>query len=201
MTSHRASSRVLVLVSQEDQCAVRDVDSLDRLYGRQGRRLFAFLYRLAGGRDLAEDLFQETWLKLARGWADLPADADVEAWLFTVARNVFISRHRSRAAERRSLDRLSHEPHRAPHRPDQLVESSEEVEVLARAFGSLSEDDKVLLWLVAIEDLDQSRVAAIMQVGYPALRQRLARARHKLAGALAAASDPPSASSRSNPCP
>jgi RNA polymerase sigma-70 factor (ECF subfamily) len=178
----------------------RDLRSLDALYARTHRRLFAFLYRLTGARDAAEDLFQEAWLRIARGWATLAETADVEAWLFTVSRNVFISRHRARAVERRALDRLTLAPEPAPPRPDHLLDSSLAVAALERAFATLSDDDRTILWLVAVEELDQNQVAQVFDVSYSALRQRLARARARLAEALDQAGRQPDLDDRSGSC-
>ena len=87
--------------------------------------MFAFLQRLAGAREPADDLYQEAWLRIARGWPGLPAGADVEAWLFTLARNVFISRYRARQVERRGLEGLRQVPPATPPQPDRLLEAAQ----------------------------------------------------------------------------
>jgi RNA polymerase sigma factor (sigma-70 family) len=185
VTSQLPRKRVLVLVPDDRLDGARELASLDDLYTRYHRRLFGFLCRLAGAPDPAEDLFQEAWLRIARGWATLARTADVEAWLFTVTRNVFISRHRARTVERRGLDRLAQLPEAAPARPDQLLDSSLAVADLERAFATLPDDDRAILWLVAVEDMDQDQVAQVFDVSYSALRQRLSRARARLNQALA----------------
>lgn len=162
----------------------RDAAAFDHLYRRYGGRVFAFLHRLAGARDRADDLYQETWLRIARGWKALPATADVEAWLFTIARNVFISCYRARQVERRGLVGLRQVAPPASARPDRLLEAAQGLDALEAAFSSLDEDDRTILWLAAIEEMDQARIADIMGVGYAALRQRLSRARNRLAEQL-----------------
>jgi RNA polymerase sigma-70 factor (ECF subfamily) len=189
------------VVADEPSAGVRDLKSLDAVYARYHRRLFAFLYRTAGAREPAEDLFQESWLRIARGWTTLPADADLEAWLFTVARNVFVSRYRARLVERRALDRLAQVPGAAPSPPDRLVESSHQIDALGAAFTSLSHDDRAILWLVAVEDMEQAQVAQVLDLSYSALRQRLARARSRLAAALAEIDRARAPNPRSGSCP
>jgi RNA polymerase sigma-70 factor (ECF subfamily) len=177
-------ARVLLPVTQPDPPDSRDTAAFDRLYQQYGGRVFAFLHRLAGTRDRADDLYQETWLRVARGWKALPATADVEAWLFTIARNVFISRYRSGQVERRGLEGLRQLPPVAAARPDGLLEAAQGLGALEAAFAALDADDRTILWLAAIEEMDQARIADIMGVGYAALRQRLTRARTRLAEQL-----------------
>src|SRR5690348_227615 len=63
--------------------------ALDCAFALYKDRLFRFLVRLGGRRDLAEDLLQETFLQLARNALRLLPDTDLGAWLFTVARNAW----------------------------------------------------------------------------------------------------------------
>ena len=64
------------------------------LYARFAQASFGFLLRLCGRRDVAEDLQQDVWLSIARHAARLNADTDLAAWIFTVARNRFVSSRR-----------------------------------------------------------------------------------------------------------
>ena len=67
-----------------------DAAAFDRVYARYRDRIYRFLRRLTGGdRPLADDLFQETFLKLARHAFRLRDDTDLAAWLYTVARNEY----------------------------------------------------------------------------------------------------------------
>ena len=159
----------------------RDGEGFDRLYARYHGRVYGFIHRLARRRDLADNLFQETWLRLARGWADSGGVADLEAWLFTIARNVFLSQVRADATTSRTALGLRQLPAREPRGPEQAAQASETMSRLEAAFEALSEEDRSILWLVAIEGLDQQQVAGILGIGHAAARQRVARARGRLA--------------------
>ena len=71
-----------------------ELAEFDRTYAEMHPRILGFLLRLSGRRDTAEDLAQETWLKFARVAPTLPAETNVPAYLFTVARNAFVSHRR-----------------------------------------------------------------------------------------------------------
>ena len=71
-----------------------ELAEFDRTYAEMHPRILGFLLRLSGRRDTAEDLAQETWLKFAKAAPSLPKDTNVPAYLFTIARNAFVSHRR-----------------------------------------------------------------------------------------------------------
>jgi RNA polymerase sigma-70 factor (ECF subfamily) len=77
--------------------------------------IFRYLRRLTWRSVEADDLSQETFLRAYRAWAALPGDANVRAWLFRIATNVF--RNYARAERRR---RVAHATVRATRREADL---------------------------------------------------------------------------------
>lgn len=92
----------LASCSRDGRTTVPDMSSLSTLsigpccYAACRPRVFGFLARLAGRKDLAEDLLQETFLRLAARGDGLAADTRLLPWLLTVARNLYVSDYRSR---------------------------------------------------------------------------------------------------------
>src|SRR3954466_10441111 len=76
-----------------------DGDAFDELFAAFHPRLFNFLARLSRRRDVAEDLVEETWLRLIAQAGRLRDDTRLGPWLFTVARNLHASYRRSRLFE------------------------------------------------------------------------------------------------------
>ena len=76
-----------------------DAEAFDEVYAAFNTRLFTFLVRLSRRRDVAEDLLEETWLRLVKHGRRLRADTRLGPWLFTVARNLHVSYRRSRMLE------------------------------------------------------------------------------------------------------
>jgi RNA polymerase sigma-70 factor (ECF subfamily) len=66
----------------------RDPDALGALVEAYGPRVFGLLYRLTGSRDVAEDLLQETFLRLVRNIGRYEHSGRFEAWLFRIAANL-----------------------------------------------------------------------------------------------------------------
>lgn len=154
------------------------VQAFDVLYERYRQPLFGFLLRLSGQRPLAEDLFQNTWLKLARGAARLEPGTELKAWLFSVARNEYRSYCRWRRVDLRRLLVAASERELTPVRDAASVELIHESE---RAFARLPVTERELLLLLNVEGFEPKAAAAVLGISHAALRQRLARARTHLA--------------------
>jgi RNA polymerase sigma-70 factor (ECF subfamily) len=145
--------------------------------------------RLSGRRDLADDLFQETFIQLARHAQTLAADTNLAAFLYTVARNRY--RNQRRMALFR-LDRLralfaSSGPGTAPAAtptPLEQVAASDTARQLEQALAALRPPLREVLLLVGVEGMDAAAAAAVLDISEAALRQRLSRARAQLAALL-----------------
>jgi RNA polymerase sigma-70 factor (ECF subfamily) len=74
-----------------------DTAAFEAVYQVFHPRLYSFLVRLSRRRETAEDLLEETWLRLVSHARNLADDTSLAAWLFTVARNLYVSWCRNRA--------------------------------------------------------------------------------------------------------
>lgn len=77
---------------------------LDELIVRFQHRLLRYLLFLTGNREMAEDLFQEVWMRVLTRGGQFNGKARFETWLFTIARNLVIDHKRKRTMA--SLDEL-----------------------------------------------------------------------------------------------
>ena len=163
-----------------------DPAAFEAIYEAYRPRLFGFLVRLSRRRDLAEDLLEETWLRLVTRSATLADDARLGPWLFTVARNLYFSWRRSRAVDASRTSELD-PAWPAPEGGDSPFESAARAELERRveaALACLPLRDRELLLLVGVEGLTPSEAAAVCGVPTVTLRARLHRAREKLAAAM-----------------
>jgi RNA polymerase sigma-70 factor (ECF subfamily) len=163
-----------------------DATAYQEALRRHGAPVFGFLLRLARKHDVAEDLFQETWLSLARHASRLRDDTRLEAWLFKVARNAYRSHRRWQWVDP-SRWLLAEEDETAASRapsPEDQADAGQRMARIEDALGRVSADDRELLLLISVDGLSPAEVAVIMSTSQEALRQRLARARKALARAL-----------------
>jgi RNA polymerase sigma-70 factor (ECF subfamily) len=163
-----------------------DEAAFDAIYDAFNPRLFTFLLRLSRRRDLADDLLEETWLRLVKHAGRLHTDTRLLPWLFTVARNLHVSHVRSRALEDSagaslmslwpfSVDQTS---------PFEATAASELERRIERALATLPRPAREVLLLVGVAGLSHADAAAVCGVTADAFRQRLSRARAALARAL-----------------
>ena len=68
----------------------RDPDLLDSLIEKYQHRLLRYLLHLTGRHDLAEDLFQETWVRVLERGRQYDSRHEFAAWLFRIARNLTV---------------------------------------------------------------------------------------------------------------
>lgn len=162
----------------------RDTSALDEVYARYHERIFRFLLRLSGKRHVAEDLFQETWLAVARDAHGIAESSDLSAWLFAVARNRHRSHRRWAMLDVTRVFSFASESEDIAPSPEGEVEARAEAKVAREAFDRLTPAFKEVLLLAVGEGLDAPRVAEVLGCTPEAARQRLSRARAELAGAI-----------------
>jgi RNA polymerase sigma-70 factor (ECF subfamily) len=83
----------------------QDPELLDHLIELYQHRLMRYLLFLTGKREVAEDLFQETWMRVLLRGTQYNGKARFDTWLFTIARNLVIDLSRKRTMA--SLDEMS----------------------------------------------------------------------------------------------
>ena len=160
--------------------------AFDAVYDTFNLRLFTFLLRLTRHHDVAEDLLEETWLRLVKHAHRLEPDTRLGAWLFTVARNLHVSYVRSRVIEDSttaglmtlwpfSIERSS---------PFEATAANELERRIERALATLPPASREVLLLIGVSGLDHSDAADVCGITPQALRQRLHRARTLLTRAL-----------------
>lgn len=162
-----------------------NTDAFDGVYAEYNARLFAFLARLARSRVTAEDLLEETWLRLVGHAGRLRADTQIGPWLFTVARNLYVSYCRSRMLEdAHASASIALWPSRCQSSPFEETAGHELGRRLEAALAELPLAYREALLLVAIEGLKPSEAALVCGVSGEAMRQRLSRGRAMLAERL-----------------
>jgi RNA polymerase sigma-70 factor (ECF subfamily) len=175
------------------QLKAGDAAAFEAIYEAFRPRLFSFLARLTRRRDVAEDLLEETWLRLVSRAGTLDDDTCLGAWLFIVARNLFASWCRHRAVDGERISELTPSwPAPAPgETPFESAARGETERRLEVGLARLPQRDREVLLLVAVEGLAPSEAAWSLGLTPETLRKRLQRAREKLAVEMDVAELPP----------
>ena len=157
----------------------RDRQAFGKLFDWFAPRVKAFMVRKGAARSLDEDLVQETmilvWTKA--GLYD-PTRGAVSTWVFTIARNLWIDRHRRASlmplTALGEYDAPSSEPG-----SDEIVTRKQQAHLVAQALEGISPEQKETLILSFVDDLAHSEIALRLNLplGTVKSRVRLAYAR------------------------
>jgi RNA polymerase sigma-70 factor (ECF subfamily) len=160
----------------------RDPDLLDELIGRYQYRLPRYLWTLTGSREAAEDLFQETWIRVLEKGHQYNPHWRFEAWLFSIARNLAIDLLRRRQPE--SLEALLHPgdeagaqdwPDRQSSTPFESVAAGEQAEHVQGVLRRLPPEAREVLVLRFQEDMDLHEIAEVVKAPLSTVKSRLYR--------------------------
>lgn len=184
--SRGSLARVIDVMDREAELSLvarlreRDSAAFDLVHDEFNGRLFNFLSRLSRRPDVAEDLLEETWLRLVTHASRLTDDTRLGPWLFTVARNLYVSHCRSRSPEDLqpgTLLALWPADNASPF--DEAAARQLEARLDA-ALAELPPSYREVLQLVSVDGLRPAEAAEVCGVTPEAMRQRLSRARARL---------------------
>lgn len=155
-----------------------DPRALDAVVLACRARLYSFLLRLVRRAEVAEELLQETFLRLVRHAAGLPDHTRLDLWLYTVARNLARSWWRWSIVDGERLLQVAAGWLGAPPPPDPLERAvaDERARLTERAIGGLPLAYREVALLVAVEQLSHEEVGAVLGLRADAVRQRWSRA-------------------------
>lgn len=154
-----------------------DGAAFDEVYRRYAPRVHGFVARLHGRRDGLEDLVQEVWVRLATHAGRLRDDTELGAWLYTVARNLVLGKHRWRLLDAERLVAFARAPRPDEPTPFDLSQATETERRLELALQALPLKYREVLLLIAVEGLTAQAAAGVLGLSPEATRQRLSRAR------------------------
>ncbi len=159
----------------------QDPDLLDQLIEQYQHRLLRYLLFLTGNREISEDLFQETWMRVLLRGSQYNGKARFDTWLFTIARNLVIDLSRKRTAI--SLDELSDSsdddrpiefPINEPSPLDQIQTGEDRAEV-TEVLHKLESNSREVLVLRFYEELSLDEIAGITKAPLSTVKSRLYR--------------------------
>ena len=154
-----------------------DEEAFRGLYDRTARGLWAYLARVTGDREQADDLLQETYYRFLRAAATHESESHRRNSLYRIATNL------ARDVRRRSLAR-------GPSCGEDIERvaaaghSAEGAADLTRALSSLKPRERAMLWLAYAEGASHHEIANVLGVRPASLKPMLFRARQKMAALL-----------------
>ena len=182
----------LMLEVRDDNAA-----AFEELVLRYQNRLVTVLAHLMGSQDLAEDLAQETFMRVYRARKKYVPGSKFSTWLFTIANNVASNARRS--ASRRREVQVAAPPSASStgvmgidqmavaasgQMPARQLDKAEMRDIVRQSLQSLNERQRMALLLNKFEDMSYADIAATMDLSPQAVKSLLSRARVQLRDVL-----------------
>jgi RNA polymerase sigma-70 factor (ECF subfamily) len=177
--------------------ATPDQRVFEELVHRFEKELYGYLRHYLGSAEMAEDVFQQTFLQVHLKCDQFEPGRKVRPWLYTIATNQAIDhqrrnrRHRMSSLSHAALGKAEEEtgalvevlggPEIAP---STAAEAAEENETLRRAVDALPEPLRQVVMLVYFQGLKNREAAAILDLPVGTVKSRLHNAMHKLTESL-----------------
>ncbi len=167
----------------------RDPDLLDRLIEQYQHRLLRYLVYLSGNRVLAEDLFQETWIRVIERGHQYDGRHEFSTWLYAVARNLTIDYLRKKSPI--SLDGLMEDEDHAPLEPVdarpmawEVVQQHEQAERINLALAGIPAEYREAIVLRFQDGLGLEEISVVTGAPLGTVKSRLYRGLNLLTGQL-----------------
>ena len=183
------SAAVLQLAEQVRRENVRVADGLkrgdpqllDELILQYQHRLLRYLLYLTGSRELAEDLFQETWMRVLVRGGQFNGNSRFDTWLFTIARHLVIDlrRRKSMASLEEMFEASDDErPFEVPSHektPFDHLATLESGQLVAEALLTLDPLHREVLLLRFKEEMSLEEIAQVTRAPLSTVKSRLYR--------------------------
>jgi len=169
--------------------AAEQDDALNELMSRHSLRLFCYLVRILGNETEADDLTQESFVRVYLNRARFRRSARFSTWLFAIATNLARDRLRWRARhphvsfeadESESDHGLIHTLAASDPSPAENLEAAERAAAVRQTIAELPEELRLPLVLAEYEGQSHAEIAVVLECSPKAVEMRLYRARQQL---------------------
>ena len=182
-----------MIVSDEDlmmDCRKGDMSAFELLVRRYQDALVNYIYYTINDYHRAEDLAQETFLRVFKNASRYEPKASFKSWLYTIATN--LSRNEIRNRARRNtyfledmVDETEDVYHSelmtdARYQPDILLEKKERQQLIRKTLKQLPENQRLALTLVTYQELSYEEISEILNCSIGAVKSLIHRARQNM---------------------
>lgn len=165
-----------------------DEEAFDRIVSRYKDPLMNFVYRFTGDYDDADDVLQETFLRVYYHRDAYRPIAKFSTWIYTIAGNLAKSAvRRRRPGKIFSIFRTSGEEQSAArdlpdtrYRADAAAERSIQKDIIQKALALLDEPQREIVLLCDVQELSYEEICIITGLKIGTVKSRLNRARNRL---------------------
>lgn len=156
----------------------------ERIYEQYSHLILAYALRRTDSAADASDVVSETFLVAWRRLDDVPEGDRARLWLYGTARRVLANHFRGERRARNLSERVQAEVLQTTAQLDTTIDIGPDGVAIVAAFARLKDDDREVLILVGVEQLDRDQVAEVLGCSRANVRVQLHRARRRFAKEL-----------------
>jgi len=165
---------------------VETADPVEVLVREHARFVFQVAYSVLRHPHDAEDVVQETFLRVVRHRGELDEVREPKAWLARIAWRIAVDRRRNQPEMVRDAEALLAQLHATGISAEQMVERDEMKRLVESLIAALPQELREPLQLSTVEEMSAGAIAAVVGIPEATVRTRLFRARQILKEKLAA---------------
>lgn len=168
--------------------ATGDAVAFEQLYTRHKGPVYRYMLKLCHNEAIAEELFQEVWMKLIKARENYVASAKFTTWLYKLAHNLFIDHYRKQNIQivtdsTIAPDTIESEQH-ADNNPEQQLQLNQSIDQFNQVLESLPNEQREVFLLKEETDMNLQEIAEMTGINYESAKSRLRYAINKLRSVL-----------------
>lgn len=145
------------------------------IFQANSKKIYHLCYGYTGDSDTANDLMQETFLKVWQNLDKFRNQAMISTWIYRIAVNTCLSH--LRVEKRQAKDELTENI--IERKAEEFSEKNEQIALLYRCISKLEENERIIITLV-LDEVPYPEIAEISGISEGNLRVKIHRIKHKL---------------------
>jgi RNA polymerase sigma factor (sigma-70 family) len=154
------------------RCQLGEMAAFDELVARWHTPMWQYARRMVDRNEVADELIQETWLRILRGITSLREPRQIVPWMFGIARRVMIDRVRQKYRQEALLENAVHDLHGGDEVETSYERSDEIANVLEKLDG-MPLPQRELLTLYYLDELSIEEVGQVLGIPTGTVKSRL----------------------------
>jgi len=155
----------------------------EEFYNRYSRSFWFYIYKICGDKDMADDIFQESFYKFLKAKPVIMNENHMKSYLYKIAFRLIIDKKRRIKVENRAFEK-----EKAVYKGS-MYKEGQESEILfsldmENTFKLLKPRKRILVWLAYVEGYSCNEIAEITETKENSVKVQLFRARKELANIL-----------------
>lgn len=152
-----------------------------KIYNENIQLLFKISYRIVNDAEAAEDLVQDSFIKMNEKHLAFPSSDDAKFWLIRVVKNASLNYAKRKNRERTAYEKILHEGNKRQTSSEEELLKEETKSQILEALNQLPEKLKTILILREYADLNYKEIGRILGITEGNVKIRVFRAREQLA--------------------